>query len=139
MTTLSWATMSTTHELGPFGQKLLKSLRLVPLLSRNAPCVAAKLVEELGDAPSVRKFMLVAHAIGAIWPEPVAVCLPCGCMMTHDEALILNLFGAVTQQDRPQFDAIAQDLLNDTERHHLYVSMHNFIVHAECGVGVDAT
>ncbi len=126
-----WAALPLTRDLEPFGSKMLRSLRLVPHLRRNASSTAAKLVEELGDAATVRKFMLVAHAIGAVWPEPLAVCTPCGCMVTHDETLVLHLFAAAVREDRPAFDQYAHDLLDEAERNHLYIAMLNFIVHYE--------
>lgn len=126
-----WASLPRTRDLEPFGSKMLRCLRLVPHLRRNASSAAAKMVEELGDAATVRKFMLVAHAIGAVWPEPLAVCTPCGCMVTHDEKLVLNLFATAVCEDRPGFDAHARDLLDESERNHLYVAMLNFIVHYE--------
>ncbi len=124
----AWASMPTIAALDELGAHLLKSLRLVGMISRNAPDAGARLLDHWGDASAVRRFLLAAHSIGAVWPEPIAICPPCCGMMTHDEQLLLSLFDAALGCDRPRFDAHAQDLLDQSARDHLYVAMRHLVI-----------
>lgn len=126
--TLPWARLASRESLDEFGERMLVCLRLVASMKTNTHCVAGRLVEQLGDAPTVRRFMLVAHAIASIWPEPVSVCPTCCGVVTHDEYLVVQLFALTAADDRPMFDAIARDFLGDAERAHLYVSMQHFLI-----------
>lgn len=125
---LPWANLKTREQLDENEEKLLICLRLVAAMKSNAHCVAGRLVEQLGDAPTVRRFMLAAHAIASVWPEPVTVCPTCCSIVTHDEWLVLQLFGATADDNRPLFDALASDFMGDAERSHLYVSMQHFLI-----------
>ncbi len=125
---MPWARLVAREHLDDFGERMLTCLRLVASMKTNTHCVAGRLVEQLGDAPTVRRFMLVAHAIASVWPEPVSVCPPCCGVVTHDEYLVIQLFALTTNNDRPAFDEIARDFLGDAERAHLYVSMQHFLI-----------
>lgn len=122
-----WARLPKQDDLDLFGQRMVKALRLVASMKNNTHCVAGQMVELLGDAPSVRRFMLVAHAVASVWPEPVSVCPTCCNTVTQDEFLIAELLATSCVDDRPRFDHASQDFLNDEARNHLYVAMRHFL------------
>ena len=126
--TLPLARLASREQLDETGERMLICLRLVASMNTNTHCVAGRLIEQLGDAPSVRRFMLVAHAIASVWPEPVSGCPPCCSVVTHDEYLVVQLFALTANDDRPGFDTLSQDFLGDAERSHLYVSMQHFLI-----------
>lgn len=125
---IAWSTLPRMETIDGGARRIIRSLRLIALLNKKQACIAEHLVDQLGNKEAVRKFMLVAHAVGAAWPEPVTICAPCCPVMTHDERLLMLLVEAAAGDNRPAFDTLCRDMIGESERAHLYVAMRSFVL-----------
>lgn len=89
---------------------------------QGCPLQAAGAV--LGSRPAAGALHLMLATLGAAWPDPFAVAPPCCPHLTHDEATLVGMVLASRRHDRPVFDALLCEMLDDDARDRLFRAAH---------------
>lgn len=110
------------EQLGPIADRFLHALRLIALHDRLGCDAVPELAAKLGSVDVAAKALILAQAIGASWPEDIAVSRFCCRLMSHDEATIGAFVDAAAHGDRAGFEAALSGLIRADRTHRLWES-----------------
>ena len=116
------AAPAQVDQLGPVAKRFLHALRLIALHDRLGRDPVPELAEKLGSVDVAAKALILAQAIGASWPEDIAVSRFCCRLMSHDEATIGAFVDAAARGDRAGFEAALSGLIRADRTHRLWES-----------------
>ena len=103
------------------------ALRYCVLCRRGGRDPMPELERRWGNILAARRYRLVVEAIGHVWPEAFAVAPPCCPRVSHDEALLAAMVGAVGIGNRANFDWLTAEMLGGDAREMLFVALGNFL------------
>lgn len=110
------------RDLDAAGARLATALRLWVVMSKLGRCPLQAVADRLESVRAAAHLQLLLEEIGAAWPDPFCIALPCCPRLSHDEALALDMVRAAARGNRPGFDRLLQEMIPADMRERLYVS-----------------
>lgn len=117
------AALPRISTLAPPQARLVGAIRSWVVAHRLRQSPSGALKSRLGSARAAAHVEMLLAEIACAWPDPFAVAPPCCSCLSHDEALVAEMFGLAEAQDQPAFDRLLADLLPADERERLFLSM----------------
>jgi hypothetical protein len=117
------AALPRISTLAPPQARLVGAIRSWVVAHRLRQSPSGALKSRLGSARAAAHLEMLLAEIACAWPDPFAVAPPCCSCLSHDEALVAEMFGLAEAQDQPAFDRLLADLLPADERERLFLSM----------------
>ena len=114
-------------QLHPAQHRLLHAMRAAVVIGRAGEDPVARLGQLLGRVSAARALLVLMQAIGAAWPDPVAVRRPCCTVLTPDETLFIAMVEQAAMGRRPAFDALLSDMIDADGRDCLFAATSRFV------------
>lgn len=90
------------------------------LLRKSAIDPHCRLLTYLHSERRVVRFSLLMETVTQIWPEPFALHRPCCATPSVDEMVMVQALRWASVRNRPQFERLLYEMLNDDARDLLY-------------------
>lgn len=122
--------LAATPSLGGLsdGQaSLIVTARWWVTLRKRGQDPACTMAERLGSEAAAWQFWLLMEEVGAAWPDPFMVSPPCCRRLSFDEALLLDMLGEASRENRPAFFALVGEMLSLDIAERLYRSARAFL------------
>lgn len=98
--------------LGPLGVAIVMATRVHVMARRRQADAAAALRQRFRSDATAAQMRHMIDVVASVWPERFAVFPPCCAALSPDERLLGQLVDAAADNNRPEFDAHARDLLD---------------------------
>lgn len=116
-----------TADYHPANQRIILALRTAVMQTHNRQDPVESMASILGSARAASALVHVLRMIGEYWPEPVMVQPPCCQMVSMDERLVIALITAAVQDNRPGYDSMLCEMVDEDVRDHIYNAIQAFI------------
>lgn len=116
-----------TTDYHPADQRIILALRTAVLQTHCKQDPVESMGQILGSQKAAGALVHVLRIIGENWPEPVTVQPPCCQMVSMDEQLIVDLVASAIQDNRPGYDRLLCEMLDEDVRDHVYNAIQAFI------------
>ena len=114
-------------QLPPPAHRLLAAMRAAVAIHHSGQCPRPRLTAILGNDRAAATWIMLLNSVSAAWPEPMAVYPPCCRCMTHDEAVLIELVSHAAAFDRPAFDRLICEMIDDDGRELIYAAARRFV------------
>ena len=116
-----------TADYHPANQRIILAVRTAVLHTHCKQDPVESMSNILGSTKAAGALVHVLRIIGEYWPEPVIVQPPCCHMVSMDERLIVDLITAAVQDNRPGYDSMLCEMLDEDVRDHVFNAIQGFI------------
>ncbi|MEO0441959.1 MAG: hypothetical protein AAF067_13935 [Pseudomonadota bacterium] len=116
-----------TADYHPANQRIILAVRTAVLQTHCEQDPVGSMANILGSEKAASALVHVLRIIGEYWPEPFMVQPPCCHMVSMDERLIVDLITAAVQDNRPGYDSMLYEMLDEDVRDHVYNAIQAFI------------
>jgi hypothetical protein len=107
--------------------RMIMALRLAVAAHKHGVDARDALEKRLGGRLPMIRFLMIIETIGNAWPDPFQVGRCCCPHMMPDEILLLNMIRQVVHQNKPAFDALLCEMIDDCGRQRIFSDMEMFI------------
>lgn len=108
--------------------RIIMALRVAVMSQKSYQDPRPYLQNRLGNNLSVSRFLILVEAIGGAWPESVMIGRACCPHTMPDEILLLSMLRYAAGGNRPAFDALICEMIDQGSRDRIYLDMVNFSV-----------
>ncbi|QTD56805.1 hypothetical protein [Parasphingorhabdus cellanae] len=116
-----------TADYHPADQRIILAVRTAVFQTHCKQDPVESMTSILGSDKAAGALVHVLRVIGENWPEPFSVQPPFCHMVSMDERLIVNLITAAVHDNRPGYDHILCEMLDEDVRDHVYNAIQAFI------------
>ena len=106
--------------------RIIMSLRLAIVAHKTNQDCRERLDERLGSRKATIRLLLIVETVGFAWPEAFKIGCPCTPKTTPDEILFLNMMRHVVTGNRPAYDALLCEMIDDCARERIWHDIGNF-------------
>lgn len=100
--------------------------RLAIIAHKTGQDCRSRLDERLGSRKATIRLLLVVETIGYAWPESFKIGCPCTPKTTPDEILFLNMIRHVVTGNRPGYDGLLCEMIDDSARERIWYDIGSF-------------
>ncbi len=106
--------------------RIIITLRLAVTAHKTNQDCRQRLDKWLGSSMATTRFLLIDETVGFAWPEAFRIGCPCSSQTTPDEILFLNMVRHVATGNRPAYDALLCEMIEDSARQRIFHDIRNF-------------
>ena len=107
--------------------RMLMALRLAVASHKQGIDARDALQKRLGGRLPMIRFLMIIETIGNAWPDPFQVGRCCCPHTMPDEILLLNMVRLVADQNRPAYDALLCEMIDDSGRQRIFSDIEMFV------------
>ncbi|MEP3696636.1 MAG: hypothetical protein ABJM99_16855 [Parasphingorhabdus sp.] len=106
--------------------RIIISLRLAIVAHKTGQDCRERLDDRLGSRKATTRLLLIVETVGFAWPEAFKIGCPCSPQTTPDEILFLNMIRYAVAGNRPAYDALLCEMIDDSARERIFHDIQNF-------------
>lgn len=106
--------------------RIIMALRLAIIAHKTGQDCRERLDERLGSRKATTRLLLIVETVGYAWPEAFRIGCPCTPKTTPDEILFLNMIRHTVNGNRPAYDGLLCEMIDDSARNRIWYDMQNF-------------
>ncbi|QJB69173.1 hypothetical protein [Parasphingorhabdus halotolerans] len=107
--------------------RIILALRLAIASHKQRIDARKDIAARLGGKAPMGRFLILIETIGHAWPDSFGVGRCCCPSTTADEILLICMIRYVANEDRPKFDTLLCEMIDDCGRERIYNDIGNFI------------
>ncbi len=106
--------------------RIIISLRLAIIAHKTGQDCRERLDDRLGSRKATTRLLLIVETVGFAWPEAFKIGCPCTPKTTPDEILFLNMIRYVVAGNKPAYDGLLCEMIDDSARERIWFDIQNF-------------